>query len=54
MVHVGPEKFVEEILRILKKGGVYNLMVFSVKEKFVTGPHKFTKEELRKIFALGR
>jgi ubiquinone/menaquinone biosynthesis C-methylase UbiE len=39
-------KAVAEVVRVLKKGGLYLLRVFSDKEPPGDGPHRFTRKEL--------
>jgi ubiquinone/menaquinone biosynthesis C-methylase UbiE len=42
---------IDETARVLKKGGLYLLRVFSDKEPPGEGPHRFTKKELDDLFA---
>lgn len=51
LILVDMKGFLAGILRVLKKGGIYNLMAMSSDEEHVTGPHKFRKAELAGIFS---
>jgi SAM-dependent methyltransferase len=42
---------VSEILRVLKKGGLFLLRVFSDKEPGQDGPHRFSRKELEDLFS---
>ena len=44
-------KAVAEIARVLKKGGVFLIRVFSDKEPGTEGPHRFTRKELEDAFS---
>jgi len=44
-------KAVEEVHRVLRKGGLYLLHVFSDKEPPGEGPHRFTRKELDDLFS---
>lgn len=41
---------VNEIARVLRKKGLFLLRVFSDKEPYGDGPHRFTRPELEKLF----
>jgi ubiquinone/menaquinone biosynthesis C-methylase UbiE len=43
-------KAVGEVHRVLRKGGLYLLRVFSDKEPAGDGPHRFTRKELEDLF----
>jgi SAM-dependent methyltransferase len=43
-------KAVEEVHRVLRKGGLYLLRVFSDKEPPGQGPHRFARQELENLF----
>ncbi len=45
-------KAVSEIARVLRKKGLFLLRVFSDKEPWGDGPHRFTRKELEDLFLL--